>query len=251
MPSKVRLLPVAGVISALVLLLGACSPAIDDEDLTSTVEARVATALALQPTATPQTIAIPQSMAIPWSRGSSHCRDDGPLDPPPTQRNDQMSVEAHSLTLTDEIYYLADEVSYVVRQPEPERTIAVVEITARNHRNTHVREGLGPDSFRLLDEDLNQHHPIDPFDTEAGFVRLAPDPPAAQPYYYCNPAPPREVTFMWGLFDLPGREIGARGLALFDVPRGLEYSQLRWLAVEPVFVWFDGAFDGASEHLGR
>jgi len=162
-----------------------------------------------------------------------------------------MSVEAHSLTLTDEIYYLADGVSHVVRQPDPRRTIAVVEITARNQRNVHVREGIGRDSFRLLDEVSNQYPPIDPFDTEAGFAQLAPNPPAAQPYYYCNPAPPREVRFIWGLLDLPGRIVGIRGLALFDVPRGLEYAQLRWQAVELVAVPFEGAFDGTGEQLGR
>ena len=211
----------------------------------------MATALALQPTATPQEITIPQSMAIPWSRESSACRDDGPLDPPPTQRGDQMSVEVHGLTLTDEIYYLAAGVSYVVRQPDPRRTIAVVEITARNHRNTHVREGIGRDSFRLLDEESNQYPPIDPFDTGARFVSLAPHPPAAQPYYYCNPAPPPELRFVWTVVDLPGKGIGARGLVLFDVPLGLEYAQLRWQVVELVAVPFEGAFSGTSKHLGR
>ncbi len=238
-------------VSVLALLLAGCSSAIDPEDLTATVEARVATALALQPTATPQEITIPQSMAIPWSRDSSACRDGGPLDPLPAQRGGQMSVQVHGLTLTDEIYYLADGVSYVVRQPDPRRTIAVVDITARNHRNAHVREGIGRDSFRLLDDVSNQYPPIDPFDTEGGFVHPAPNPPAAQPYYYCNPAPPRELTFIWGLFDLPGSNIGTQGLALFDVPRGLEYAQLRWQAVELVAVPFEGAFDGASEHFGQ
>ena len=251
MRSKERLLPAAVAVTVLILSSSACSSALDPEDLTATVDARVGTALALQPTATPQTITIPQSMAIPWSRESSACRDDAPLDPPPTQRGDQMSVEVHGLTLTDEIYYLADGVSYVVRQPDPRRTIAVVEITARNHRNTHVREGIGRDSFRLLDEVSNQYPPIDPFDTEARFVSLAPNPPAAQPYYYCTPAPPREVTFIWGLFDLPGSNMGAWGLALFDVPRGLEYAQLRWQAVELVAVPFEGAFAGSSEYPGR
>ena len=182
--------------------------------------------------------------------GSSPCRNDDPLNPPPAQRGNQMSVQAHSLTLTDEVYYLADNVSYVVRQPDPERTIAVLEITARNDRSDQVRVNVGPDAFRLLDEDSDEYRPIDPFDTEGGFVHLAPNVPATQPYYYCNPAPPQEVTFIWGRFDLE-RTFGIRGLTMFDVPRGLEYSQLRWRAIEAVFVRFEGAFDGASEHLGR
>lgn len=181
--------------------------------------------------------------------GSTPCRNDDPLEPAPAQRGNQMSVQAHSLTLTDEIYYLADNVAWVIRQPDPERTIAIVEITARNDRSDKVRVEVGPDAFRLLDEDSNEYAPINPFDADAGFVQLAPNPPATQPYYYCNPAPPQKVEFVWGPFDLE-RTFAVRGLTLFDVPRGLEYSQLRWRAIEAVFVRFQGAFDGASEHLG-
>ena len=182
---------------------------------------------------------------------STGCRNDDPLDVPPAQRGNQMSVQAHSLTLTDEIYYLADNVTYVVRQPDPDRTIAIVEITARNDRSDQVRVEVGPDAFRLLDEDSAEYAPIDPFDTDGGFVHLAPNPPATQPYYYCSPAPPlpERVEFVWGPFDLE-RNFGIRGLTLFDVPRGLEYSQLRWRAIEAVFVRFQGAFEGTSEYLG-
>ena len=83
-----------------------------------------------------------------------------------------MSVQAHSLTLTDEVYYLADNVSYVVRQPDPERTIAVLEITVRNDRSDEVRVDVGPDASRLVDEDSDEYRPIDPFDTRGASCSL-------------------------------------------------------------------------------
>ena len=161
-----------------------------------------------------------------------------------------MSVQVHSLTLTDEVYYLANNLLHVIRQPDPGWTIAVLEITARNDRSDKLQLDINGEAFQLLDEHSNTYRPINPFNMHGEFVQLARNVPTNQPYYYCNPAPPQRIEFVWGPIDLE-RTFGIRGLALFDVPRGLEYSELRWLAVEALSVPFKGAFEGASEHWGR
>ena len=145
----------------------------------------------------------------------------------PAQRGNQISVTVHNLFRADELYYQDNEVTYVVRHPDPDRTIAIVELTVRNDRSDEVRIDVGPDAYRLLDEDSNEYLPINPFEQR----ELDPNPPANQPFYQ----------FVWGQFELQ-RTFGVRGVALFDVPRDVEMDQLRWRAIEAVFVRFGDAF---------
>ena len=146
---------------------------------------------------------------------------------PPAQRGNQISVTVHDLVRADELYYQDHEVTYVVRHPDPDRTIAIVALTVRNDRSDEVRIDVGPDAYRLLDDDSNEYLPINPFEQR----ELDPNPPANQPFYQ----------FIWGQFELE-RTFGVTGVALFDVPRDVKFNQLRWRAIEAVFVRFDDAF---------
>ena len=153
---------------------------------------------------------------------------DGSNDNPPAQRGNQISLVVHSLTRADNLYYQDEnQVTYAVRNTDPDRTIAIAWMTVRNDRSDEVRLDVGPDAYRLLDEDANEYMPINPFEQR----ELEPNPPADEPFYL----------FFWGQFELQ-RRFGVSGAAIFDVPRDVKFEQLRWRAIEAVFVRFQGQF---------
>jgi len=57
--------------------------------------------------------------------------------------------------------------------------------------------------------------------------QLAPNPPQTEPYY----------SFIWGNFDLPNG-FGITAWTVFELPDGVKPTQLRWTAVDTVFVRF-------------
>jgi len=144
------------------------------------------------------------------------------------QRGNNMSLTVYEVTLKDAVYYgeTKDGVAtyYKVRPSDPEKKLAVASITLRNDKSTRLVMNVDDKSYRLLDKAGAEYLSVDPFKNS----ELSPSVPNNEGLY----------TWVWGQFDIQ-KEFGVTGWALFEVPKDLKPTQLRWDTVETIFVRFE------------
>jgi len=175
---------------------------------------------------TPRSVASYLTLAIVTILIVTACSSsaDGEPNFPVSQRGNNLSVTVWASQIRDEIYYQDnDGAIYVVRPSAPDLKLAVIQTTVRNDRSNTVIMDVNEESFTVLDADGSQYDPVNPFVQR----QLAPNPPQTEPYY----------NFIWGNFELPNG-FGVTAWTIFELPDGVKPTQLRWTAVDTVFVRF-------------
>ena len=155
---------------------------------------------------------------------------DGEPKFPVAARGDALTVTVQEVRIRDIVYYQQEEAIYSLSPSDPSRKLAVLLAHIRNDVANTVVMNVDEDGHTLRDRPImnrppEEYEPLNPFGETR---RLSPDIPA------------NEVLFqplIWGKFEIP-RGNSIQGWLLFDVPASISPYELRWKAVEPIFVSF-------------
>lgn len=135
---------------------------------------------------------------------------------------DILSVGAHKPKLVDRVVYVVNGQNYVISSDNQNKTIAVVKTRIVNLKSTQVKFSVDENSVTL---NTSEGEIFNAFDPELKAEKTSEEVPENNPY----------GLQIWGEFTLKkGYEIA--GVLFFEVPWGLDFSDLIWDDVEYVRV---------------
>lgn len=148
---------------------------------------------------------------------------------PSVRQGNALTLAVREVKETNVIYYQDEDYAiYEIRPSSNDNKLVGIFVEAHNPRATTIIMFIDEEGYILLDKDNNQYASLNPFGETR---RLVPNPP--------NDWEPHQ--FIWSRspsdFEIPrGNSITA--WAVFDVPKGIQPHQLRWHALETIFVPF-------------
>lgn len=146
---------------------------------------------------------------------------------PAVKRGNNLTLVVNGLENHDEIYYQdMDYAIYALRPSSPDNKLVALEVQVFNGRSNTVIINVQEEGYVLIDKEGNEYKSLNPFGAER---RLSPAKPAEEQWFQ----------FIWGKFEIP-KDNSIIAWVVFDVPETVEPSQMRWNALETVFVPFYG-----------
>ena len=137
----------------------------------------------------------------------------------------------NTLTLTvleimerDIIYYQDMGTIYALTPSDPSRKLAAIRVQAYNGKANVLTLNVDEEGYFLLDKDAKEYKSLNPFGESR---RLEPNPPAGW----------ASLQFIWGNFEIP-KEHSIEAWTVFEIPKDVEPYQMRWRALETIFVPF-------------
>ena len=146
---------------------------------------------------------------------------------PAVKRGNNLTLVVNGLEEPEEIYYQdVDFAIYALRPSNPDNKLVALNVQVFNGRSNTVIMNVGDEGYVLLDKKGDEYKSLNPFGEER---RLSPAKPANAKFFQ----------FIWGKFEIP-KDNSIVAWLVFDVPKDVEPNQLRWNALETVFVPFYG-----------
>ena len=125
----------------------------------------------------------------------------------------------------DIIYYQdTDFAIYALTPSDSSRKLAAIRVQAFNGKSNTVSMNVDEEGYALLDKDAKEYKSLNPFGESR---RLSPNLPSGEELHQ----------FIWGNFEIP-KGNGIEAWTVFDIPKDVEPYQLRWRALETIFVPF-------------
>lgn len=155
--------------------------------------------------------------------GACSKKEDKPVFPAVRQGN-TLTIAAKDLRIMDAVYYQENDGLYTVKASDAGKKLAAVRIQVYNGRSELVKMNVDENGYTLLDKASKEYVSVNPFGERR---RLEPNLPAGSELWQ----------FIWRDFEIPkGNSIEA--WTIFEIPATVQPNQIRWNAVETVFVPF-------------
>lgn len=144
---------------------------------------------------------------------------------PSVRQGNTLTVVVYDLQMKNALYYQdSDGAIYTVKPTDPANKLAAVRVQVYNGKSNLVKMNVNDKGYTLLDKAGKEYEPLNPFGPTR---RLEPNLPSTEELRL----------FIWGEFEIPkGNSIEA--WTVFEIPPDVMAYQLRWNAVETVFVPF-------------
>ena len=144
---------------------------------------------------------------------------------PAVRQGNSLILSVSVIEEPDILYYQDSDFGiYSIEPSAGDRKLIALKVQAFNGRTSTSIMNVDEEGYTLLDKDANAYPSLNPFGERR---RLSPSPP--------NNEELRQ--FIWGVFEIPLNN-AITAWAVFDVPKDVEPYQLRWNALETIFVPF-------------